>query len=215
MPVGVLFASTWLFATLLGRTQSNATRPSWQRFVLIAFEVAIVIPLATVMLRFYPQWSTSYTLDPQIFPGFQDNLPLLSAAQATLLPLLAAIGFSVGQKTSTPSASAVWLYWLTTALGLGAVVVGLVFAGDRGLRVTDYDSYWQGQGAWLFHSWVGLATLLWIGGHVALWVWIQRPRLETPRLNPVGVGLALTVTAASTYAWLSLRLRRSSGPSVS
>ena len=46
---------------------------------LLAFQAIVVTPIATLLFRFYPQWSMFYWFDPQIFPELDAYTGMLSA----------------------------------------------------------------------------------------------------------------------------------------
>ncbi|MEK7705038.1 MAG: hypothetical protein AAB426_08775 [Myxococcota bacterium] len=166
---------------LLGASMALVTRRSqavrqellsWPLLLLLAFEAAVVTPVATYLFRFNPQWSLLYGFDPQIFPMFARAVGWLSLV-AILLNfvavggafLLARAGLLTGQR---------WFYLAPLACGGAVILYVLVRYPDRLVLIGEYDAFWHGEAVLFLRRLAGWLGLLMYGAGVSLVVWVHR-----------------------------------------
>lgn len=145
---------------------------SWPFLVLLAFQALVVTPVATLLFRFYPQWSMFYWFDPQVFPEIDTWTGLLSAAAVIANVTAAVVGFMTVRQSVV--AGPAWLRWPPFGVS-GAMLLWTLIAFPRRLVfIGDYDEFWQGHARIVFArfaGWVGLAAY---AAAVALIVYLRR-----------------------------------------
>lgn len=145
---------------------------SWPFLVLLAFEAVIATPVATLLFRFYPQWSMFYWFDPQIFPEIDGWTGVLSAIAVAANAVAAVTGFMIVRQSVRSGPE--WLRWVPFgATGL-MVAWALVAFPRRIVRIGDYDEFWQGHAPLVvsrFAGWMGIATY---AAAAILVVWLRQ-----------------------------------------
>jgi hypothetical protein len=132
---------------------------SWPLLVLLAFQALVVTPVATLLFRFYPQWSMFYWFDPQIFPEIDAYTGMLSAIAVACNGLAAIAGFLVVRHSVVKGPA--WLRWLPFGLVAAAIAWALVVFPRRLVFIGDYDEFWRGEAHVMvarLGGWVGIAT---------------------------------------------------------
>lgn len=130
---------------------------SWPFLVLLAFQALVVTPVATLLFRFYPQWSMFYWFDPQIFPELDSWTGILSAIAAVCDGLAAVAGFLVVRYSVIGGPQ--WLRWVPFAAASVTLSWALVAFPRRLVFIGDYDEFWRGEARLLIAraaGWVGI-----------------------------------------------------------
>lgn len=145
---------------------------SWPLIVLVAFHAVIAAPMQTFLLRFYPQWSTLYAFDPQVFPVLNRWMVPLCACAVFGNLLASCLGLFFARAAMLRDSMR--FARLPLALAVAAWIVLAVNYYDRVLWVGTYEAYWQGD-AYLFATtaagWVGLMSY---AGAAYFACWIAR-----------------------------------------
>lgn len=171
------FALGASLAWVLRHNRAIANGREWPLYFLATFEAFIVTPVTTYLVRFYPQWSTSYIFDPQIFPRWERWVSLLALATVALNFVAAIGGYRLCRSALLRHGGRPWPY----PLGLVATawwVVALVLMGREIVALGDYDSHWLEQNPLWVKAPAAVVTLAtYVGGMVFVW-WVKRQYRE-------------------------------------
>jgi len=168
-------------AIVARNSQAVRKRPlNWALLTLLGFEGVVFTPIATYLFRFYPQWSMLYWFDPQIYPGLDRWLGVISLGVIVFNFLAAAGGFLLTRRGLIENKT-----WVTLAPFVGALLIAFfvtVFFADRLFWIGDYDVFWQGRADLLFATLPGVLTMALYGACVAFILLIhQRYGRREPR----------------------------------
>lgn len=147
--------------------------------LLLGFEALVMTPIATLLFRFYPQWSMFYWFDPQLFPDLETWTGPLSAIAVTL-DVAAACGGFLAVRFALNRGPAP-LVWAPFAVGGAMIVLILAMFGRRVVFLGDYDEFWQGHAHLLIGrlaGWIGIALYAAAVG----FVWYVRRREPSLRI---------------------------------
>jgi hypothetical protein len=184
MPVLVNVAANML----LGATLAFAVRNSDDMrdellsvalLLLLGFETLVFTPIATLLFRFYPQWSMFYWFDPQVFPDLDGWTGPLSAI-AVILNIAAAVGGFLAVRFALLRGPA-QLVWAPFAAGGVLLVWTLAMFGRRVIFLGDYDEFWQGHAHLLIARLGGWLGIVLYASAVAFVLYVRR-REPTLRL---------------------------------
>jgi len=127
-------------AFIARRSQSFRTElVAWPLLFALAFEGVIVTPIATYLFRFYPQWSMLYGFDPQVFPGVDRFIGLLSLAIVVLNFSAVLAGYYLVRIGLARERQWIWISPFATS-GLVTLYV-ILFYAERIIYIGDFDSY--------------------------------------------------------------------------
>lgn len=135
--------------------------------MLLAFEAVVMTPIATLLFRFYPQWSMFYWFDPQLFPDLDSYTGWLSAL-AVILNIAASVGGFLAVRFALNRGPAP-LVWAPFAAGGVLLTWTLFMFGRRVVYLGDYDEFWHGHAHLIVSKvagWVGIALYAAAAGFV-------------------------------------------------
>ena len=133
----------------------------WQLLALGLYEALILTPVATYLLRFYPQWTLHYGWDPQIHPNLEGMLGWLSWPAIFGLYLAAFAGFGLTRLALLRQSPSLTLAPL--AAGAGLWLLALLRWRRQFAYIGTFDDFSAGQAdLWLLHlaGWVHMALYL-------------------------------------------------------
>ncbi len=145
---------------------------TWHLLLLLAFESLVITPAATLLFRFYPQWSMFYWFDPQLFPNLDQWAGWLSGLAVVLNYTAAMVGYGLVRWGIRRDNVALRVAPMVTAATVGVALV--VLFGDQVLHLGDYETYLQGQADLLVATpagWLGIALYVGAGAFV---YWLYR-----------------------------------------
>lgn len=143
-------------------------RYPWPLVLLLLGQGFLVMPIDTLLLRFYADWWTGYWLDPDIHPSFTDAIGWLSLVQWLLGALLAYTGF-VGFGWSKRHRY-LWLRRATLAVPLLLLLLCLTVLGPKIIWVGTFEQYQQQQSQWLLQT---LPGWLWLSSYGARLLYLR------------------------------------------
>lgn len=181
MPALINLLANVAFGAAMGAVRQRPRQEgyglSWPLLLLISFQCLVVVPVATFLVRFYPDWSLFYVFDPQVVgvEAYAGPMSLLIAATDVGL----AIGAYALTQRATRTEQRHWRWTPTVIASVGAIAV-LALCMRRVALVGTYDAYWHGDARWLPLSLPGVVGATTYTAAAGLALWTRRRRNDYP-----------------------------------